>query len=131
MAATVPGGHSKPEAGQTTAISSCSSGHPSATSAVEGALPPLFCCPFKCGRWVGSPLDARAAPCGFVSTEGFPGSGSITGLALQVKVSQALGREGQATVSIMSLQQNYSGHGFPQHVRQKKSLWKLAITLSK
>lgn len=45
----------------------------SATSAVEGALPPLSCCPLKCGRWVGSPLDAQTAPCGSKSTEGFPG----------------------------------------------------------
>lgn len=83
--------------------------------------------PLKCVRWVESPLDA--APCGSVSTEGFPGSGNVMGLALQVKVSQALGREGQVTVSIMSLQQKYSGHGFPQHVKQKKSLWKLAIAI--
>lgn len=51
------------------------------------------------------------------------------GLTLQVNVSQALGMEGQATVSVMSLQQNYSGHGFLQHVKQKKSLWKLAIAI--
>lgn len=130
MAATAPGGEdSKPEAGQTTAISCCSSRPPSATSAVEGALPPLFCCPVKCGRWVGTPLDAQAAPCGSASPQGFPRSGGVMGLALQLKVSQGLGREGQATVSITSLQQNYSGHGFLWHVKQKKSLWKLAIAV--
>lgn len=32
--------------GRTTAISSCSTWPPSATSAVEGALPPLCCCSF-------------------------------------------------------------------------------------
>lgn len=113
-----------------TAISSCSSWPSSATSAVEKAPSvQLFCCPLKCGTWVGSPLDARAAPCVSASTEGFPRSGSVTGLALQLKMSQALGREGQATVSIMSLQQNYSGHGFPHHVKPKKSLWKLAIAI--
>lgn len=129
MAAAVPGENSKPEARQLTAVSSCSSWSPSVTSAVKGALPPLFCCPLRSGRWVGSPLDAQDAAYGSVSTEGFPGSGSVMGLALQVKVSQAPGREGQATASIMSLQQNYSGHGFPQHVKQKKSLWKLAIAV--
>lgn len=91
---------------------------------MEGALSPLFCCSLEDG-WDHLQMPG-AAPCGSVSTEGFPGCGSIMGLALQVKVSLALGREGQETVSIMSLQQNYSGHGFLQHMKQK-SLWKLAI----